>query len=331
MALSTKHSASGQAARGVAPRSRPRAGGGARTQRYLDPEIIARIGNLQILAKTVVEGFVSGLHRSPFLGRSMDFAEYRSYLPGDDLRQIDWKLYSRSDRYFVKQFEGDTNTNVTVVLDASASMDYAGPDGTAGGISKLEYGKFLAASLGYLAHRQRDRIGLFVVDDGIRAVVPNGAKQLETVLHQLETTEALGSTDLESSLEAIAGGVRRRGIVAVVSDLYLPSERVINAAGKLRLRGLDVVVFHVLHPAEIHLAFDETVEVEDRETGRAMAIEPDALRDRYEQRVRRHVAELGKGLGRVGVDYEMITTDEPLDRGLHRYLASRLWSMKSRN
>lgn len=331
MASLSKRPQSGQSQRGGRGGPRPRAGGAARGQRYLDPQIIARIGNLQILAKTVVEGFVSGLHRSPFLGRSMDFAEYRSYLPGDDLRQIDWKLYSRSDRYFVKQFEGDTNTNVTVILDASASMDYSGPEGSESGVSKLDYGKFLAASLGYLAHRQRDRIGLFVVDDGIRTVVPNGAKQLDTVLHQLQTTDAQGTTDLEISLEAIAGGVRRRGIVALVSDLYVASEQVINAAGKLRLRGLDVVVFHVLHPTEIQLAFDETVEVEDRETGRAMAIEPDALRDRYEQRVRRHIAELGKGLGRVGVDYELLTTDEPLDRGLHRYLASRLWSMKSRN
>lgn len=312
-------------------RARPRAGGGARTQRYLDPKIIGRIGNLRILAKTVVEGFVSGLHRSPFLGRSMDFAEYRSYLPGDDLRQIDWKLYSRSDRYFVKQFEGDTNTNVTVILDASASMDYAGPESGEDGPSKLEYGKFLAASLGYLAQRQRDRIGLFVVDAGVRTVVANGAKQLDNVLHQLDATEASGSTDLESALEAIAGGVRRRGIVALVSDLYLHANQVIDAVGKLRLRGLDVVVFHVLHPAEIRLAFDDTVEVEDRETGRAMAIEPEVLRDRYEQRIRRHIGELGKGLTRVGVDYQLITTDEPLDRALHRYLASRLWSMKSRN
>ena len=312
-------------------RARPRSGGAARGQRYLDPKVIARIGNLQILARTVVEGFVSGLHRSPFLGRSMDFAEYRSYLPGDDLRQIDWKLYSRSDRYFVKQFEGDTNTNVTVILDASASMDYAGPEGAENAVSKLEYGKFLAASLGYMAQRQRDRIGLFVVDEGVRTMVANGAKQLDIVLHQLETTEAAGTTDLNGALDAIAGGVRRRGIVALVSDLYLSSDEVIEAVGKLRLRGLDVVVFHVLHPTEIRLAFDDTVEVEDRETGRAMAIEPDVLRERYEQRVRRHIADLGTGLGRVGVDYQLITTDEPLDRALHRYLASRLWSMKSRN
>ena len=312
-------------------RVRPRSGGPARTQRYLDPKIVGRIGNLRILAKTVVEGFVSGLHRSPFLGRSMDFAEYRAYLPGDDLRQIDWKLYSRSDRYFVKQFEGDTNTNVTVILDASASMDYAGPRDASEGVSKLDYGKYLCASLGYLAQRQRDRIGLFVVDDGVRTVVANGAKQLDTVLHQLHATEAAGITDLVGALEAIAGSVRRRGIVALVSDLYLPSDQVIDAVGKLRLRGLDVVVFHVLHPAEIRLAFDDTVEVEDRETGRAMAIEPEVLRERYEQRIRRHIGELGKGLGRVGVDYQLLTTDEPLDRALHRYLASRLWSMKSRN
>ncbi len=313
----------------ASPSPRPRQGATTRIDRYLDPRVLGRIGNLQVLAKTVVEGFVSGLHRSPFLGRSMDFAEYRSYLPGDDIRQIDWKLYSRSDRYYVKQFEGDTNTNLTVLMDASASMAYGGSD-TTGNPSKIEYAKYLAASLGYLTQKQRDRIGLMVLGNGIRKVVPNGAKQLQTILVELDATRAEGELDLDPVLAQIAGGIRRRGLIALLSDLYEPSDQILRAVSKLQVRGADVVVFHILDPTEVALPFSDTVELEDLESGGRMAIEPEVLRDRYQERIQRHIAEVKDGLVRAGADYHLTMTDEPLDQSLHRYLSTRLWSMKSR-
>ncbi len=311
------------------PIDRPRQSASQRADRFLDPRVLGRIGSLQLLAKTVVEGFVSGLHRSPFLGRSMDFAEYRSYLPGDDLRQIDWKLFSRSDRHYVKQFEGDTNTNLTVLVDVSGSMNYCG-EPASGRPSKLDTARYLAASLAYMAQKQRDRPGLILFSDSVRQVVPNGARQLDSILAVLSACDGFGESNLEQALAPIASGLRRRGMVAVISDLYEPAAQVVKSIAQLKLRGTDVVVFHVLDPTEIKLPSGDTVEFEDLESGALMAVEPEILQERYEKRVRRHIAEVERGLVRTGVDYHLTMTDEPLDASLHRYLASRLWTMKSR-
>jgi uncharacterized protein (DUF58 family) len=293
--------------------------------RFLDPAVLGRISNLEFLAKTVVEGFISGLHRSPFVGRSMDFAEYRAYMPGDDIRQIDWKLYSRSDRYYVKQFEGDTNTQVHFALDISRSMDF----GTAA-MSKLDYGRTLCSCLAYLASRQRDRVGLLLFDDEAREQIPPAAKHLQRVLSSLSNVQAGGSGSLEAPLLRLADRTRRRGIIVVLSDFYEPPEQVVRAVRGLKTRGNDVLLFHILDPAELELPYDETIDLEDLESGERIAMSGGDFARQYRELVQGHIEALRKRFVELGVDYTLLDTSEPLDRALHRYLAARLWSMKSR-
>lgn len=298
---------------------------GKATQRFLDPKVLGRISNLELLAKTVVEGFISGLHRSPFVGRSMDFAEYRSYLPGDDIRQIDWKVYSRTDRYYVKEFEGDTNTQVHFALDISRSMDF----GTAP-LTKLEYGRTLAACLAYFASRQRDRVGLMLFDDEIREQIPAAAKHLQQVLLSLSRLEPGGNGALEGPLVQMADRAKRRGIVVVISDFYEPPDQVLRAVRGLKTKGNDVILFHLLDPAEIELPYDASTDLEDLETGERIAMSDGDFAQQYRELVQQHIEALRSSFVQLGIDYTLLDTGKPLDVALHRYLAARLWSMKSR-
>jgi uncharacterized protein (DUF58 family) len=205
--------------------------------RFIDPAALARIDNLALVARTVVDGFISGLHRSPYLGHSLDFADQRPYMPGDDIRRIDWRLYARTDRYYVKQYEADTNANFLVALDASASMDYA-----SAGVSKLDYARCLAATLVWFASRQHDRVGLCAFADELIEQVPPGARNVDAVLHALDRLRPARAGRLGPPLARLADGVRRRGIVALISDLYEPPEAVVAAVAPLRGRGGDVIV-----------------------------------------------------------------------------------------
>ena len=293
--------------------------------RFLDPATLSRISTLDLLARTVVEGFISGLHRSPFLGRSMDFAEYRAYMPGDDIRQIDWKLYSRSDRYYVKQFEGDTNTNVLLMLDVSRSMDF----GT-GAVTKLDYGRFLASSLAYFANKQKDRVGLVTCDHDVVDWVPPAAKHLRQALVTLDRLRPGGESDLKPSLDKVTGATHRRGIGVLISDLYQEPELVVRALRGLKTRGLDLIVFHLLDPAERQLPWDEPLDLIDLESDERLPVIPEAIRERYHELLEKHLAELARRLGELRIDYEVIDVSKPLDWALHRYLARRLSAMKSR-
>ncbi len=293
--------------------------------RFIDPETLGRISSLDLLAKTVVEGFVSGLHRSPFLGRSMDFAEYRSYLPGDDIRQIDWKVYSRSDRFYVKEFEGDTNTNVTFIVDCSKSMDFG-----SGAITKLDYARYLAATLAYFAHRQKDRVGLLTFDHDIRDFVPPAAKHLEVVLHSIDRLEPGGTSDMREPLLKATDLVQRRGMVVVLSDFYEEPETVVQALSGLRQKGSDLMLFHILDPAELRFEFDEPAQFTDLETEETLPIVPDALREQYCALVQAHIEELGAKLNDSTVDYTLLDTAQPLDWALFEYMNRRQWAMKAR-
>jgi uncharacterized protein (DUF58 family) len=293
--------------------------------RFIDPSVLGRIGSLELLARTVVEGFISGLHRSPFLGRSMDFAEYRAYMPGDDIRQIDWKLYSRTDRYFVKQFEGDTNTNLMVALDSSKSMDF----GT-GALTKLEYSRFLAACLSYFASRQRDRIGFVSFDHDVIDLVPPAARHFQQVLVTISQVEPHGASALALPMAKLADVVRRRGFLVVISDFYQPPDEVVAAIRGLRSRGHDLILFHVLDPAEIDLPYQEATDFQDLETGERLAVAPEAFRAQYRALVEQHIAELRRRFTELGVDYTLVVTSQPLDAALYRYLATRMWATKTR-
>lgn len=297
---------------------------------FLDPSVLARIGNLELLAKIVVEGFINGLHRSPNLGSSTDFAEHRAYMPGDDIRRIDWKLFARSDRHYIKEYEADTNTNFSVVLDVSPSMRY-GANAETGRVSKLTYGCYLAACLTYFSSLQRDRVGLATIDTDIVDYVPPSAKHLQLVLHALDRIEkkardakaAPGNSTLLNPLRKLSETVRRRSIVVLISDFYEDVDRVIDAIAYLRGRGNDLVVFHLLDTSEIDFTFTDSTNFIDMETGDKMPVIPEYLRKQYKELVAQHTAALRKRIGETRADYAMFDTTKPLDKALFAYLLAR--------
>ncbi len=296
--------------------SRARAAAGA--TRFLDPAVLARIDNLELLARTVVDGFLSGLHRSPHLGFSTDFAEHRPYMPGDDIRRIDWRLFARTDRHYIKLFEAETNADFAVLLDVSRSMSYGSH-----AVTKLDYARYLAACLTFFSSRQRDRVGLVTFDHEIVEYVPPSAKHLDTVLHLLEAAEAGRRGELAPPLLTVTERFRRKGILVLVSDFYEDPERVLEAVGPLAARGHDVLVFHVLDPTEIEFPFQEATGFEDMETGEQIPVMPDKLREDYTRMVADHTAVLKERFTAARVDYELLDTSKPLDGALFRYLAVR--------
>ena len=286
--------------------------------RFMDPKILGRIDNLELLARTVVEGFISGLHRSPYLGRSVDFAEHRAYMPGDDIRRIDWRLFARADRFYVKEFEADTNTSFTLILDLSRSMTFG-----SGGITKLDYARYLAACLAYFSHKQRDRVGLVTFDEDIVDFVPPSAKHLEVVLHKIDRMKPGRRGALGPPLAKVAEAIRRRGIMVLISDFYEEPEAVLDAVKVLRYKGNDLIVFHVLDPAEIEFPFDEVANYQDLETREAIPVIPEYLREQYRKLVAEHIDRLSRWLGDNRIDYTLFDTSTPLDYALFSYLSNR--------
>jgi uncharacterized protein (DUF58 family) len=314
----------------------------------LDPTVLSRIGDLELLARTVVEGFVHGLHRAPHLGSSTDFAEHRSYMPGDDIRGIDWRLFARSDRYYVKQFEAETNTNFMVLLDVSPSMRYRGATEGAGSASKLDYGCWLAAALTWFSSMQRDRVGLATFDKNVVEYVPPSAKHLRLVLQALDRTAGRGrvgsgetgngetsaarraasaelshASTLEAPLHKLSESLRRRSIVLLISDLYEEPDAVLKALGNLRGRGNDLIVFHLLDRTEIDFPFADATNFVDLETGERMPVIPDYLRAQYREVVATHMATLARRMRDQRVDYALFNTSKPLDQALFTYLMAR--------
>lgn len=286
--------------------------------RFLDPKALARISRLDLLARTLVEGFISGPHRSPYLGRSLDFAEHRPYMPGDDIRKIDWRVFARTDRYYVKQFDADTNTNCTIALDISKSMDFG-----LTGISKFDYGRYLAACLAYFSHKQRDRVGLVTFDREIVDFVPPSAKHLELVLQTIERTTCSRDGSLWGPVESVAGSIKRKSIVILISDFYEDPDRIVAAMGLLKGKSNDVLVFHLLDEAEIDLPFTEAAEFVDLESGERLPVVPQAARSEYRERIEAHISELRAKLTEGGIDYAFFNTSTPLDFALFSYLSNR--------
>jgi uncharacterized protein (DUF58 family) len=293
--------------------------------RFVDPKILARIGNLELLARTVVDGFINGLHRAPFFGASIDFAEHRGYVAGDDIRRVDWRLYARTDRYYVKQYEADTNTNFTVLLDVSKSMGF-----TSGGVTKLEYGQFLSACLAFLAQRQRDRVGIITFDEQIVIHVPPSAKHFNVVLHTLDRARAERPGRLSEPLKKMAEHFKRRGILLLISDFYDEPDEILEAIKPLRFLGNELIVFHVLDPREIDFAYDEASTFEDLETAEQMPVVPQSFRDQYRSMIQDHIGALTTRFSEQRIDYTLVSTADPLDHALFRYLSSREKLMRVR-
>ena len=287
--------------------------------RFVDPRVLARIGNLELMARSVVDGFINGIHRSPYFGASVDFAEHRGYVPGDDIRRVDWRLYARTDRYYIKEYEADSNSNFAVLLDVSKSMGF----GSRGGVTKLEYGKFLAGCLTYLVHRQRDRVGLVAFDSEIIEHVPPSAKHMDVVLHILDRLQPMRPGNLRGPLHKVAEHFGRRGILVLISDLYEEPDAVLDAVGPLRFRGNEIIVFHLLDPAEIDFPFDDASSFEDLESGEQIPVVPEALREQYREMVKGHIAALTERFSANRIDYALVNTAAPLDHALFSYLTTR--------
>jgi uncharacterized protein (DUF58 family) len=293
--------------------------------RFMDPAVLARIGNLELVSRAVVDGFINGLHKAPYFGASVDFAEHRGYVPGDDIRRVDWKLWARTDRYYVKEYEAESNSNFSVLLDVSKSMDYGSR-----GITKLDYARILTACLTNLVHHQRDRVGLVAFDSDIVEHVPPSAKHMEVVLHVLDRIKAGRPGNLREPLHKVAEHFGRRGVLVVISDFYDDPEAVVEAITPLRFRGNDLIVFHVLDPAELDFGFSDASAFEDLESGEQLPVVPDALRKEYMSLVKAHVDALAQRFSEVRVDYTLLDTSKPLDHALYRYLSGREKRMRLR-
>jgi uncharacterized protein (DUF58 family) len=293
---------------------------------FLDPRVLARIDNLELLARTVVNGFLNGLHRAPHVGLSMDFAEHRAYVPGDDVRHLDWKLFARSDRHFVKQYEAETNANVVALLDVSASMGF----GSDPHVTKLDYARFLTACILHFSRGQRDRVGLVTFDEGIVDFVPPSARNLELALHTLARVQASEPGALRPSLLDATERLARRGIVLVVSDFYEEPDEVLEALRLLRGRGHDVIVFHLLDPAERELPGGESTTFEDMESGEVVPVVPNRLRSAYREMVENHVETLLERCTAERMDHVLLDTSQPLDHALFKYLTIRERKARSR-
>ena len=286
--------------------------------RFVDPKVLARIGNLELVARSVVDGFINGIHRSPYFGASVDFAEHRGYVPGDDIRRVDWRLYARTDRYYIKEYEADSNANFAVLMDVSKSMGFGSR-----GITKLDYARILAGCLTYLVHKQRDRVGLVAFDADIIEHVPPSAKHMDVVLHVLDRLKPARPGGLRAPLHKMAEHFGRRGILVLISDLYDEPDAVLDAVGPLRFRGNDIIVFHVLDPAEIEFPFDDASSFEDLESGEQIPVVPEALRDQYRQMIQDHIAALQERFSANRIDYTLVNTASPLDHALFSYLTTR--------
>jgi uncharacterized protein (DUF58 family) len=286
--------------------------------RFVDPKVLARIGNLELVARSVVDGFINGLHRSPYFGASVDFAEHRGYVPGDDIRRVDWRLFARTDRFYIKEYEADSNSNFAVLLDVSKSMAFGSE-----GMTKLDYGRMLGGCLTYLVHRQRDRVGFVAFDNDIVEFVPPSAKHMDVTLHVLDRLKPANPGALRVPMTKIAEHFGRRGVLVLVSDLYEEPDSVVEAIGPLRFRGHDVIVFHLLDRAEIEFEYTDPSAFEDLESGEQIPVVPESLAAQYRQLVQEHIRALAERFSANRIDYTLLNTSTPLDHALFTYLSAR--------
>lgn len=288
--------------------------------RFIAPEVLSRIANLELLARGVVEGFVSGLHKSPYKGFSVEFLEYRPYTHGDDPMHIDWKLYLRSDRLFIKQFEDETNTSCRILLDVSQSMAYGGKT-----VTKFDYARYLAAALAYFVVRQRDGIGISLFDNKLRETIPVKSTRghLHSILNRLEQLETGEATQLGKPFHELADSFKKRGFIVILSDLLGDPDQLIEGLRHFRFNGNDVILFHIMDAFETNFQFKDIVELEDMETGEKLLLVADEAKHIYEENLNKFRQKIEKECGLLGIDYNLLETDKPLDFALFKYLSRR--------
>jgi uncharacterized protein (DUF58 family) len=288
--------------------------------RLLDAATIARLGGMDVRARTVVEGFVSGLHKSPYKGFSVEFAEHRQYMPGDPLKTVDWKVYGKSDRFYVKEFEEETNLRAYLVIDGSASMGF-----TTGEVSKFDYSRYLSAALAYLMIRQQDSVGVLMFDEEIRRFIPprSAGKHLHVILTELENARPSAGTKLAETLHRLADRVKRRGLVVLMSDLFEDPDEVLFALRHFRHKRNEVVVFHVLDAAERKFGFQREAVFQDMENRDEMLVRPWEIQREYREAVDAWVDRYRRTCREIGVDYVPMHTETPFDTALLAYLDKR--------
>jgi uncharacterized protein (DUF58 family) len=292
------------------------------TPGVLDFNVLGRIDSMQLLAKVIVEGFILGLHRSPYRGFSIEFAEYRQYSPGDEVKHVDWKVYGKTDRYYLKQFEEETNLACYLIVDASASMGYSS---TPGGQTKLQYAAKMAACLGYFMNRQRDAAGLMIFDTKIRTALPPRLRQthLRHMLAALENAEPGGETNISKPLHELAEGLKRKGLIILISDLLDEPESVISALQHFRFQGHEVIVFQVMDTGELNFPFTTMTEFTDLESGQKIMVSPEGMKPVYLEELRQFLAAYEKGCGGIHAEYKLFDTSRPLELALSEYLYRR--------
>jgi len=288
--------------------------------RFLNPEILTRISNMELLARTVVEGFVSGLHKSPYKGFSVEFMGYRQYTPGDEPKHLDWKLYARTDRLFVKEFEDETNTTCHLLLDISPSMGYGSAT-----LSKLEYASYLTATLAYFMIRQQDSVGLCLFDNKVVHLIPSKSTSghLHLILSTLENAEMGKKSSMGKPFHDMAEKLKKRGIVIIITDLFDEAQSIINGLEHFVFNGNEVILFHILDPNEVQFHFEGVVELEDMETGEKLLVAGKTAQEMYMDKMNQFTETMSKQCGMLGIDYKRLLTNQPLDFALLEYLAAR--------
>jgi uncharacterized protein (DUF58 family) len=307
----------------LSPTSQPGAGSGPTS--FVDPHTLMRIKSLQLRAKVVVEGFFSGLHKSPYHGFSVEFSEYRQYTPGDDPRYLDWRLFARTDRYYIKRFEDETNLRCHLLVDLSKSMGYGSIEYT-----KVDYARTVAATLAYFLSMQRDAVGLVTFDERIADILPARYRpgHLHRLMLSLERAVSGKSTDLTAPLEQVASAVRKRGMIVLISDLLANTDALQTRLGYLRSQGHEVVLFRVLDPAEVDFNFEKPAMFVDSETGKDLYVDPANIRATYQRNFQRHAEQIQKHCRELGVDFYQFPTNRPMELALFDFLQSRLHTGK---
>ncbi len=289
-------------------------------QKYLDPKTLIKIGRLDLVARRVVEGYISGLHKSPYHGFSVEFADHREYVPGDDIKHLDWRTLAKTDRYYIKEYEEETNLRSTILLDTSESMKYG-----SGAVTKLEYGCFIAASLAYMLTQQQDSVGLAMFDNTVHRFVPpkSNAAHMRLILHELSLITPRAKTSMDLIFHDVAERVHKRGLIVVVSDLFDDPETILMGLRHFRHNRHEVIVFHVLDEFETTFPFDDTTLFDGLEGYGEVLTEPRSLRETYLEEANKFIRTMKRGCRQHEIDYVQINTATPLDVALSAYLASR--------